>query len=524
VEASAAPPTGIERRAFRARFWRGVLAMGSALLIVYTAQTLFPLVSFPPVRVADLLIKAAPGRVATFFIEALGKGAIRTLAIGVNLGALAAGGALGIFIGKAQGAAPKARRALAVALAVFGVSMLLGIGTPGAGSLTAALAYAAGALLFAKIAAEVPLLSAIEPKKVEGDETPLDAVLRSRRSFIVRTGLLVAALVGGGGIWRVLRSRNSQIPIAAAARPFVPPAADSEFPSIAGLAPEITPNEDFYNIDINIIKPAVEHSGWRLKVSGLVDDPYELTYEQLQEEFEVVEMASTLTCISNEVGGHLISTAVWRGVRLREVLERARLRSGIVDIVFRGAEGYSDSIPAGKAMEDTTLVVFGMNGVALPRDHGFPARIIVPGIYGMKNVKWLTGIEPVGTDYQGYWMVRGWSDTARVKTSSRFDTPQDGASVDAGTMLAGVAWAGDRGIRRVEISQDDGATWVPGVMKRELGPLTWRLWASELKQDRGEVRVLVRAVDGAGETQSASSVEPHPDGASGYHFLDLNVT
>ena len=508
----------------KSRFWPGVLGMGAALLVVFVAQNLFPLVSFPPARIADLLIKAMPGDVATFFIETLGKGAIRSLAVGVNVAALLAGGTLGVFIGRAPAAASKAKRALAAALAVFGASMLLGLGTPGAGSLTAAVVFAGAAALFAKIAAEVPLLAAIEPKRVEDDETPLDTVLRSRRSFIVKMGLLVAALVGGGGTWRVLRSRRAAIPIAPASRPFVQPPADASFPTVSGLASEITPNDDFYNVDINIVKPMVEHDGWRLKIGGLADRPYELSFDQIQKDFEVVEMAHTLTCISNEVGGHLISTAVWRGVRLKDVLERAALKPGIVDIVFRGAEGYSDSIPVSKAMEDTTLVVFGMNGVALPRDHGFPARIIVPGIYGMKNVKWLTSIEAVDVDYQGYWMVRGWSDTARVKTASRFDTPGDGDRADAGTMLAGVAWAGDRGVHRVEISQDGGDTWTPAVLKRELGPLTWRLWASELKQGKGKVRVLVRAVDGTGDMQPSRSAKPHPDGASGYHFLDLEVT
>jgi DMSO/TMAO reductase YedYZ molybdopterin-dependent catalytic subunit len=497
--------------------------MGAALLAVFTARNLFPLVSFPPARVADLLIKLAPGDLATFMIEKLGKGAIRSLGIGVIAASLLAGGALAIVIGKAQPASNKAKRALAVALGMFAVSMLLTLGTPGAGSLTAALVYALSSLIFAKVAAEVPLLAAVEPKRVEGDETPLDTMMRSRRGFIVRMGLLIAALVAGGGILRVLRSRRPKVAIAPAARAFIPPPADPGFPNVPGLAREITRNEDFYNVDINIVKPTVDHTGWRLKIHGLVGKPFELDYDQIQKDFEVVEMAHTLTCISNEIGGHLISTAVWRGVRLKDVLERAMVRSGTVDIVFRAAEGYSDSIPLNKALEETTLLVFGMNGEALPREHGFPARIIVPGIYGMKNVKWLTEIEAVDHDYQGYWMVRGWSDTARVKTASRFDVPQDGANVPAGTMLAGVAWAGDRGIRRVEVSEDKGVTWTPAVMKRELGPLTWRLWANELKSSRGKVQVLVRAVDGTGEIQPSKPSKPHPDGASGYHFLDLNV-
>jgi DMSO/TMAO reductase YedYZ molybdopterin-dependent catalytic subunit len=164
-----------------------------------------------------------------------------------------------------------------------------------------------------------------------------------------------------------------------------------------------------------------------------------------------------------------------------------------------------------------------MNGEALNTEHGFPARIIVPDIYGMKNVKWLTEVEAVDVDYQGYWMVRGWSDEAQVKTQSRFDVPSDTATVKRGARLAGVAWAGDRGIRRVEISTDRGKTWKPAVLKRELSNRTWRLWAAELESGTGQVRVMVRAVDGEGDVQTAEGSRPHPSGATGYHLLDLTV-
>ncbi|MEX2553998.1 MAG: molybdopterin-dependent oxidoreductase, partial [Actinomycetota bacterium] len=364
---STEPGSGISARSGRAHFWRGVLGMGAALLVVFTARNLFPLVSFPPARVADLFVRLTPGDLATFMIERLGKGAIRSLGIGVTVVTLLAGGALGVLIGQAQSTSGRAKRALMAALGVFLGSMLLALGTLGAGSLTAALVYGVASIIFAKIAAEVPLLAAVEPKRVEGDETPLDAVMRSRRGFIMRMGLLIAGLVAGGGILRVLRSRNPKVAIAPAARVFDPPPPDPGFPAVPGLAREITRNEDFYNVDINIVKPTVDHTGWRLKIHGLVGAPYELTFEQVQKDFEVVEMAHTLTCISNEVGGHLISTAVWRGVRLKDVLERAKLGEGTVDIVFRAAEGYSDSIPMDKALEETTLLVFGMNGEALPR-------------------------------------------------------------------------------------------------------------------------------------------------------------
>src|SRR5207237_6621435 len=212
----------------------------------------------------------------------------------------------------------------------------------------------------------------------------------------------------------------------------------------------------------------------------------------------------------NEVGGNLISTAVWRGVRLKDVLARAGLKPGVAELVFKSTEGYSDSIPLAKAGEDTTLVVFGMNGVALPQEHGFPARIIVPGIYGMKNVKWLTSVTAIDHHYRGYWEIRGWDDVARVKTESRIDVPASADSVHLPAKLAGVAWAGDRGIAKVEVSDDGGTTWRPAVLKRELSPVAWRLWAADISPGTGPSRVLDRATDGTAQVQTAAPHEPQP--------------
>lgn len=508
----------------KARFLRGAGGMGSALLLVYAIATMFPLVSNPSVRVADLLIRLTPGDFATAMIENVGPNAKRGLAIAVNLVAILGGGLLAVWIGRAGAGARKARRALLAGTGIFVASVLLNLGTPGAGSLGVGLVYVAAAFVYIKMAAEVPLLSVIEPKRPRGAETPVDAINRSRRGLFGKFAFLFGGVLFAGTFGRSwFKGRSAKVNIVPAARPFDPPPMDPNFPSVPGQAREITRTADFYNIDINIVKPTVDQVAWRLKIKGMVDKPYELTYEQMQNDFEVIEMVHTLTCISNEVGGNLISTGVWRGVRLKDVLARAGLKTGIVDLVFRGAEGYSDSIPVKKGIEDTTLLVFGLNGEALPKIHGFPARIIVPDIYGMKNVKWLTEIEAVDQDYQGYWMVRGWSDEARVKTASRFDTPRDTNYVPQGTMLAGMAWAGNRGIRRVEVSEDGGSTWTPAVLKRELSPLTWRLWATELKREKGKVRVLVRAIDGEGEMQSSKPARPHPDGASGYHFIDINV-
>lgn len=501
-----------------------MVAMGAGLLVVAGVRSLLPLVSYPPARIAALVVDAVPGNFATFMIESLGTWALRGLGIGVNVVTVVAGGLMGILVNRGAGSANRARRALAIGAVMFAGAAALSAGDVGGLTLVGVVSYVVASLVFAKACLDSPLLAAIEPGDMAQGETPLDAILRSRRRFVVR-GLWIFGLLAGGGVLRAFLARRSapQVQIVAAHQPFRAPPADSGFPAVPGHTPEITPIEEFYNIDINLVKPAVDHVGWELGIHGLVDRPYTLDYRQMQTEFEVVEMVSTLTCISNQVGGNLISTAVWRGVRLREVLERAGVQEGVLDIVFTGAEGYTDSIRLTEALKDDTLLVFGMNGRALPRVHGFPARIIVPNIYGMKNVKWLTGIEAVDVDYQGYWMVRGWSDEAVVRTQSRFDLPGDGARVGPGDRMAGVAWAGDRGIRRVEISTDGGGTWVPALLKRELSPRTWRLWASELNAGAGRAQVLVRAVDGRGEVQTAQVSRPHPAGATGHHRRDLTV-
>jgi DMSO/TMAO reductase YedYZ molybdopterin-dependent catalytic subunit len=496
--------------------------MGLALIFIYLAQSLFPLVSYPPARVASFLISAAPGDFATFMIERLGHAAIRGLSVGVNLSTVLLGGLLGLWIGSAREEERRARRALTAGVALFVAAFALNLGTVGATALTPVIFYVLAAYLFARVAGQVSLREAFgeAPGLHEEIKSPHGT---SRRGFLARL-VWVGALVGGAALFArpLLRSQKAAN-IAPAARPWVPPADDTDFPSTAGQAQEITSNEDFYNVDINVVKPMVDGDRWRLKVHGLVNRPLELSFMGLQESFEVVEMAHTLTCISNEVGGDLISTAVWRGVRLRDVLNKGGLQGGVVDIVFRAAEGYSDSIPLEKALEPTTLLVFGMNGVALPKEHGFPVRVIVPGIYGMKNVKWVTEIEAVATDYQGYWMMRGWSDEARIKTESRIDVPGNGATVSEGSTIAGVAWAGDRGVERVEVSTDRGATWQPAQLKRELSPLAWRLWAVSLPPGSKGRRIMVRAVDKTGNVQTSQTSPPHPDGASGYHVIDVEV-
>jgi hypothetical protein len=286
---------------------------------------------------------------------------------------------------------------------------------------------------------------------------------------------------------------------------------------------EITPNDEFYTVSKNFIDPVVDAGTWRLEIKGHVSKPYQLTYDELRA-LESVEQVNTLECISNEVGGDLISNAVWRGVRLRDLIARAEPQAGVVKVVFKCADGYEDSIHFSKAMEPTTLLAYEMNGERLPHAHGFPARMIIPDIYGMKNAKWVTEIRLLDRDFKGYWQERGWSDEAVIKTMSRIDVPAIKRVEQGPTMVGGIAFAGARGIDKVEVSFDDRQTWHEATVKPPLSKMAWALWTYEwMPPEARSYRVAVRATDGRGNVQEETPADPLPDGKQGYHDILITV-
>lgn len=291
-------------------------------------------------------------------------------------------------------------------------------------------------------------------------------------------------------------------------------AGTGAFPEIEGLALEVTPNEDFYVVSKNPFDPRVDAKRWRLQIGGLVENSFSLSFDEMKA-LPSIDQYATLCCISNDVGGDLIGNALWRGVRLKDLLAQAGLRPEAVDIVLRASDGYSDSIPVAKAMADGNILVYEMNGEPLSVSHGFPVRLIVPGIYGKKNVKWITEIEAVSYDYKGFWQTRGWDDRAVYKTMSRIDAPGD--SVSGNTMIAGIAFAGDRGISKVEVSVDGGNTWEQAQIKPALSEYSWVLWHKDWTPARvGRHLIKVRATDGTGAIQAAGYAPPYPNGSSGY--------
>ena len=268
---------------------------------------------------------------------------------------------------------------------------------------------------------------------------------------------------------------------------------------IDGLSPYIVPSGDFYRIDTALVVPQVDVAHWKLSITGKVDHPFTLTFDDLQA-MDQVEEAVTLSCVSNEVGGDLVGNARWQGVPLRTLLDRAGVQKGGTQIVGRAVDGFTVGFPTA-ALDDgrTALVAVGMNGEPLPTVHGFPARLVVAGLYGyVSATKWLSEIELTGLeDFDAYWVPLGWSKEAPVKTQSRIDVPNR-STVKAGTTpIAGVAWAPDRGIRKVEVQVDDGP-WTEAQLARVLSKDTWCEWMLPWHATPGSHTMRVRATDGTG--------------------------
>ena len=529
---------------------------GSATLVVLTAalHTLAPVVAFPPVALAQSLVGAPSGGFDSYFINLLGHWAARLTVVTVT----ALYGLSGLFLGPL--AARIARKTpvlwLAAFLPLWVVAAVLYTSPPpslsrlsyaGATSLLYVVAGATSLFAFQKLEATHKARAAAAPASslsptITGSQpgvgtgpgrlTPVLSV-----DDLTRRNVLRALTVGAGGAALGLANLGgllfpppdparrvlSGIRVSPVSGPS-PAAGDRAFARIAGLTPEITPVPWFYVVDKELIDPVIDASTWGLSVRGLVERPLRLSYAELLS-LPAVERYQTLECISNEVGGGLMSTALWTGVPLPLILHRARLRPKATTVVFRCAGGYSESLPLDKAMEDTTLIAIGMNRRALPRSHGFPARLLSVGTYGMKNPKWLTDIEVVDHPYVGYWEARGWAAGAPVATTSRIDVPSDGATVEGMATVAGVAFAGDRGVSRVEVSADGGGTWHKAQLKTPLSPYTWRLWMYTWRpQESGSRSLGVRAVDGAGTPQASVAAAPFPSGATGLLSESVNVT
>ena len=295
---------------------------------------------------------------------------------------------------------------------------------------------------------------------------------------------------------------------------------------LTGPTPELTPVGQFYVVSKNFSDPTVASAGWSLNVRGLVDTPLRLGYADLRA-LPARTQYTTLECVSNTVGGPQISTGQFTGVSLQDLLAKAGLRPAALALAFRARDGYEESIPvAWVQAAPEILVAYDLDGAPLPAAHGFPARILIPGHYGMKGPKWLDSIEAVAGVVNGYWENQGWDRDAVVKTMSRIDVPAAGAIVRGAIEMSGVAFAGSRGISRVEVSTDGGAGWTDAQLKQPpLSQLAWTLWTYSWKPAaEGQRRLQVRATDGEGRVQTSEVQPSYADGASGYHTISVSVS
>jgi len=310
-----------------------------------------------------------------------------------------------------------------------------------------------------------------------------------------------------------------------ASNPVVPPTAAMDV-GVAGVTPLVTANGDFYRIDTALTFPQIDHEQWHLRIHGMVSTPVTVTFDDLAA-MELIEQYATIQCVSNDVGGNLVSTAAWRGVRLHDLLARAGVAGDADQVVGRSVEGFTVGFPTSAALDDRgAMVAIGMNGVPLPIEHGFPARLIVPGLYGyVSATKWLSDIELTRFDrYDAYWVQRGWTQQGPIETQSRIDIPTSGRELSAKTVaVAGVAWAPTRGIAKVEVQVDEGA-WREATLADALSTDTWRQWVYRWDANPGDHRLRVRATDGTGALQDGHDQPPGPSGATGYHTVNVTVT
>ena len=438
-----------------------------------------------------------------------------------------------------------ARRRWLIAPIGFGAFGLVGAwalssdpqGSTSTAIIGAAASIAAGIAIFALLWRWASRREQIAPATVDGPDAEFEPVLVEparrtsfdRRRFVLAVGGV--ALASGGATLAAGRLRRSAS-VDAARRTTVLPRSSSATPppamqpfEVPGLSPYIIPNADFYRIDTALSTPQVSADGWSLSVGGMVDDPFELSYDELLE-LDSIEETVTIQCVSNEVGGRLVGNAVWQGVPLAAVLERAGVQEGATQIVGHSIDGWTAGFPTGAAFDGrTALVAYAMNGEPLPADHGYPARLIVAGLYGyVSATKWLTEIElTTWEDFDGYWVPRGWSKEGPIKTASRVDVPASGATITAGPQsIAGVAWAPNIGIERVEVQLDDGE-WIECELGAVASDDTWVQWRYVWEATAGDHEARVRATDKNGETQTDERARPAPNGSTGWHARPFTV-
>ena len=485
--------------------------------------------SSPIIAVGSTAIDATPEWLKSFAIREFGSHDKLALLIGIDVILAIAAIVLGVL-------SLRRPRVGTIGLLVFGtIGIAASVTRPANGAVDAIpsiVGTVAGIGAYLLLRRRADLTSAVPAESAAGTRDAGPAAPGFDRRRFLGAGLAVAAIAGvSGETGRFLvrkadasASRASvRIPTPVDAAPPIPALAELGIP---GLGPFITPNDHFYRVDTALFVPAVTAESWKLRVHGMVDHEIELDYAQLLAR-PLIERDVTLACVSNQVGGRYIGNARWIGARLKDLLDEAGVSPGATQIVSRSADGFTVGTPTALAMDgrDAMLAV-KMNGEPLPLEHGFPVRMVVPGLYGyVSATKWVVDLELTTFGaYDAYWIQRGWAQQAPIKTESRIDTPRSFDKIRAGDVaVAGVAWAQHRGIDGVEVRVDDGP-WNTAELGAEDTVDTWRQWVYRWSATPGEHTLSVRATDGTGAVQTPARAAPFPDGATGDHMIVVDVS
>ncbi len=490
----------------------GFMAVLSGLAAGHLTAALIAPDASPALAVGSRLIDLTPTPVKEWAVATLGTWDKPVLIGGVVIVTLALGAVVGLLAARFRWMIWAAPAVLTV------IAGLAAVGAPAAGQFAAVPALLAGT-------ASALVLRWLLPDTGPRAQPSGAVYALPRRAFLTGTAVAGAgsavALVAGQFLSTGGRP-PSTVELPRPAQPLAPLPSGLDVPEIA---PWVTPNADFYRVDVNLIVPGVDVAGWKLSIDGMVDRPFSIDWAELLT-MPMIEKDITLNCVSNEVGGPYIGGARWLGVRVKDLLARAGVQPGADQVLSRSVDGFTVSTPI-QALTDgrDALVAVGMNGKPLPAEHGFPARMITPGLYGYVGAtKWLTQLTL--TTYakdQAYWTQRGWAEQGPVKPSSRIDTPRSFARPKAGqVMIAGEAWAQQIGVKKVQV-RVDGGPWEDAEIGPDAGIDYWRQWKYSWKAAPGQHSLESRLIDDHGTDQSEVRAAPFPDGSSGLHSVVVTV-
>lgn len=539
----------MEKREVRRGAWIGGLLAIPVIGLLYLGSQLWDL-PFVPYDVWNWQTQVMPGNILSLFVNGLGFQLSQLLNIpNVGLGKIfeqavallltvGAGAALGAVVAWAShryrppawlGGGGIGLLRLA---AVIGIELSLGLGPNPIPALIWLAALYLGWGLLTGLLVDGQVLTALD---AETDP-------ERRRGLVT---LAAAALGGALAAWGLGRFAGSDAAPSGADEPLgdllptltptppvepgameaagnIPIGNDGRIVPAPGTRPEVTPDGEFYRVDISTTPIEIDGASWQLNLGGLFQRRFPLTLADLQS-YPVYTQPITLSCISNPIAGSAISSAYWSGLRLRDLLEDLGLAPEANHLFLESADGFYETVTMGDMMDPQTLLVYGMNGNTLPNRHGYPLRIYIPNRYGMKQPKWIVKMTATADDQGGYWTERGWSKQAHPHVVSVIDTIAQDEAHEGLVPVGGVAWAGDRGIQRVEVQIDDGSWNEAALRKPPLGPLSWVQWRYEWPAESGDHRLTVRATDGEGMVQVAEETPARPNGPTGYHTRDVSL-